>query len=184
MSASGEDGPAQASASAAPDSGVEAPRRHLAWLSVGIAAAVVVLDQLTKRWAVNALANGRIIDVVGSLRFNLTYNSGMAFSRGTGVGPVIGLVALVVVVALLASLRRNGSVWSSIGLGLVIGGAIGNVLDRLFRSGHGFLGGSVVDFIDVQWWPVFNVADAAITVGGVILVAGSLLGGRRTSAPE
>ena len=55
---------------------------------------------------------------------------------------------------------------SAVGIGLVIGGAIGNVLDRLFRAGDGFLGGAVVDFIDLQWWPVFNVADMAITVGG------------------
>jgi signal peptidase II len=160
----------------------QAPPRHLTLLSVVIAGVVVLLDQLTKRWAVNALANGRTVDVVGSLRFNLTHNSGMAFSRGTGVGPVIGVVALVVVVVLLASLRRNGSVVSTVGLGLVIGGAIGNVLDRLFRSGEGFLGGAVVDFIDLQWWPVFNVADAAITTGGVILVVGSLFGGRRAQA--
>ena len=137
------------------------PSRRHALLAVGIAAAVVLVDQLTKRWAVNRLSGGRTVDVVGSLRFNLTFNSGMAFSRGTGLGPVIGIVALVVVVLLLASLRRNDSVLSTIGLGLVIGGAIGNVLDRLFRSGSGsFLGGSVVDFIDLQWWPVFNVADS------------------------
>ena len=162
----------------------EAPPRHLRELGVAIAVAVVVLDQVTKHWAVNALSNGRTIDVVGSLRFNLTHNSGMAFSRGTGVGPVIGVIALVVVVLLLASLRRNGSVVSTIGLGLVIGGAIGNVLDRLFRSGEGFLGGAVVDFIDLQWWPVFNVADSAITVGGAILVVGSLTGGRRARTVE
>ncbi len=161
-----------------------APARHLSLLSVGIAAAVVLLDQLTKRWAVNALAHGHIVDVLGSLRFNLTYNSGMAFSRGRGIGPIIGVVALVVVVVLLFSLRRNDSVVSTVGLGLVIGGALGNVLDRVFRAGDGFLGGAVVDFIDLQWWPVFNVADAAITVGGVILVVGSLVGSRRARTVE
>ena len=70
---------------------------------------------------------------MGSLRFNLTFNSGMAFSQGRGVGPFIGVVALVVIVVLLVSLRRTGSMLSAVGIGLVIGGAIGNVSDRLFR---------------------------------------------------
>ena len=85
------------------------------------------------------------------------------------------------IVVLLVSLRRTGSMLSAVGIGLVIGGAIGNVSDRLFRAGDGFLGGAVVDFIDLQWWPVFNVADMAVTVGGVILVLGSLLAGPRAS---
>lgn len=158
------------------------PSRRQALLAVVIAAAVVLIDQLTKHWAVHRLSGGRTVDVVGSLRFNLTYNSGMAFSRGKGLGPVIGVIALVVIVALLASLRRNGSILSTVGLGLVIGGAVGNILDRLFRDGNGFLGGTVVDFIDLQWWPVFNVADSAITVGGIILVVGSLIGSKKARA--
>ena len=60
--------------------------------------------------------------------------------------------------------------WTIFIPGMVIGGAIGNVCDRLFRSGNGFLRGEVIDFIDLQWWPVFNVADIAITVGGVLLI--------------
>jgi signal peptidase II len=158
------------------------PSRRQALLAVVIAAAVVLIDQLTKHWAVHRLSGGRTVDVVGSLRFNLTYNSGMAFSRGKGLGPVIGVIALVVIVALLASLRRNGSILSTVGLGLLIGGAVGNILDRLFRDGNGFLGGTVVDFIDLQWWPVFNVADSAITVGGIILVVGSLIGSKKARA--
>jgi len=158
------------------------PSRRQALLAVVIAAAVVLIDQLTKHWAVHRLSGGRTVDVVGSLRFNLTYNSGMAFSRGKGLGPVIGVIALVVIVALLASLRRNGSILSTVRLGLLIGGAVGNILDRLFRDGNGFLGGTVVDFIDLQWWPVFNVADSAITVGGIILVVGSLIGSKKARA--
>jgi signal peptidase II len=133
---------------------------------------------------VRRLSGGRTVDVVGSLRFNLTFNSGMAFSQGRGIGPFIGVVALVVIVVLLVSLRRTGSMLSAVGIGLVIGGAIGNVSDRLFRAGDGFLGGAVVDFIDLQWWPVFNVADMAVTTGGVILVLGSLLAGRSEPAVD
>jgi len=158
------------------------PSRRQALLAVVIAAAVVLIDQLTKHWAVHRLSGGRTVDVVGSLRFNLTYNSGMAFSRGKGLGPVIGVIALVVIVALLASLRRNGSILSTVGLGLVIGGAVGNILVRVFTDGNCFLGGTVVDFIDLQWWPVFNVADSAITVGGIILVVGSLIGSKKARA--
>jgi signal peptidase II len=158
--------------------------RQLTVLSVVIAGAVVLLDQLTKAWAVHSLSDGHTVDLVGSLRLNLTYNSGMAFSRGKGAGPFIAVLALVVIVVLLASLRRTGSVLSSVGLGLVIGGAIGNLLDRLFRSGDGFLGGEVVDFIDAQWWPVFNVADMAITIGGAILIVSSIVAGRRARVVE
>lgn len=150
-----------------------------------VAALVVVLDQMTKSWAVNALAEGRIIHVVWTLRFSLGFNSGMAFSKATGYGPLIGVVATVAVVWLSLSLRRADSFGSAIGVALVTGGAAGNLLDRIFR-GRGWLHGSVVDFIDLQWWPVFNIADSAITVGGVILVAGVLLspGGRRDLAPD
>lgn len=144
-----------------------------------VAAAVVVVDQITKWWAQRALGDGEEIRVVGSLlKFTLTYNSGMAFSRGEGLGPVIGVVALVVIVVLLASLRRESSRLGQVVLAVVVGGAAGNIVDRLFR-GKGFLRGSVVDFIQLPRWPVFNVADMAVTCGGVTLVVAALLAGRR-----
>ncbi len=138
---------------------------------VAVAALVVVLDQLTKQWALWALADGPI-DVVGSLRLNLVFNDSAAFSLGggntTGIA-LIGLVVVAVIVRLgLRAERRQGAV----GLGIVLGGAVGNLADRAFRAGDGFLGGSVVDMVDVQWWPVFNLADAALWVGiGVLLLA-------------
>jgi len=109
--------------------------RSLTLVSVGVAALVVLADQLSKTWAVRHLSGGRTVEVIGSLRFNLTFNSGMAFSQGRGVGPFIGVVALAVIVVLLVSLRRTGSMLSAVGIGLVVGGAIGNVADRLFRAG-------------------------------------------------
>jgi signal peptidase II len=148
---------------------------RLTGLTVAVAFAVVAVDQLTKRWAVDRLSDGRDVDLVWTLRLHLAFNSGMAFSQGRGLGPVIGVVALVVVVALLVSLRRGGSTLAAVSVGLVVGGAAGNVADRLFRTGGGgFLSGAVVDFIDLQWWPVFNVADACIVVGGLLLAASSL----------
>jgi signal peptidase II len=147
--------------------------------SVLIAVVIVVVDQLTKAWALSAL-DDRNVDVFWKLRFHLTRNSGMAFSRGEGLGPVIGIVALVVVAALLVSLRRQSGTAGTIAVGLVIGGAAGNVVDRLFRS-PGWLRGEVIDFIDVQFWPIFNVADMAITIGGLLLVFGSVAASRRSN---
>lgn len=151
-------------------------------LLLPIALAVVVLDQLTKHWAVNALSDGHTVSVVWTLRFVLGFNSGMAFSKATGLGPLIGVVATVAVVWLLSSLRKAGSRMSAVGMALVGGGAAGNVVDRLFR-GPGWFRGSVVDFIDLQWWPVFNVADSAITVGGCLLVLGAVLASRTAQDP-
>jgi signal peptidase II len=146
--------------------------------ALAIAAAVVVVDQLTKEWALDALADGPI-DVLWTLRFNLAFNKGMAFSQGTGLGPIIGVVALCVVVALLVSVGRSSSRLYPLAVGLITGGAVGNLLDRLFRE-PGWLRGAVVDFIDLQWWPVFNVADIGVTVGGALLLFTSL---QRSSPP-
>lgn len=152
--------------------------RHLG-LTLGVALAVYTLDQLTKWWALERLSDGRTVDVVGSLRFNLAFNSGAAFSQGTGLGPVIALVAIVVVVALLWTSRSATSRTSAVAVGLVVGGAVGNLSDRLLREGPGgFLGGAVVDFVDLQWWPIFNVADAGVVVGGILLVLSAGLAGR------
>jgi signal peptidase II len=166
---------AEAAAAATPNSSTRGGFSLLP--SLILATVWVVGDQLSKRWAVNELTD-RNIDLVGSLRFNLHFNSGMAFGRGTGFGPVIGVVAIIVVVALLVSLRRSDSRMSAIAVGLVIGGALGNVLDRLFR-GEGWFRGAVVDFIDLQWFPIFNVADIGINVGAGLLLLGALLTARR-----
>lgn len=145
--------------------------RRAAALSV----AVVVLDQVTKHWAQEALAGGRTIEVAWTLRFALGYNSGFAFSTGTGWGPWIGLAAVAVVSVMAVAMKRADNEGSRIGLSLIIGGAVGNIVDRLFR-GDGWMRGRVIDFIDLQWWPVFNVADSAITVGGVLLALVALRG--------
>ena len=139
-----------------------------------IALVVVLLDQLTKHWAVNRLSDGRIIEVVWTLQFNLAFNSGMAFSRGRGMGPYIAVVATLVIVWLLVSLRSGGTKLGALGMGLLIGGAAGNLIDRMFR-GDAWLRGSVVDFIDFQWFPIFNIADIAVNVGAGLLILNSIL---------
>ena len=142
-----------------------------------IAVAVVVLDQVTKHWAVNRLADDDTIHVVWTLQFNLAFNSGMAFSRASGFGPVIAVVATVVIVWLLASLHTASSKLSTFGMGCLIGGAAGNLIDRVFRD-EAWLRGSVVDFIDFQWFPIFNIADIAINVGAASLILNAILSGR------
>lgn len=150
-----------------------APQRSSIGLSLLIAAVVVVVDQLTKHWAVNALSDRESRHVIWKLHWNLAFNSGMAFSRAQGIGPYIGALALVVVVAMVLSLRRSKGLGSSVAVGLVVGGAIGNIVDRLFR-GDGWLHGSVVDFIDLEFWPIFNVADMGVSIGGVLILIAAL----------
>lgn len=149
------------------------PPRRLG-LVAAIGLLVIALDQGTKHWALNRLDEGPI-DVIGSLRFNLRFNPGAAFSLGSGgrFGPWIALLAIVVV-ATLAMGYPSRFRFGAIAAGLITGGALGNLIDRAFRGDEGFLHGAVVDFIDLQWWPVFNIADAAICVGAVLLVLVSL----------
>lgn len=146
------------------------------WALVAI---IVTVDQLTKHWALGRLAGGRTIDLVGSLRFNLAFNRGMAFSRGSGLGPIIGALAFLIVIGIVLWMRRSARGLPAVAAGLIVGGAIGNLVDRLFR-GEAWLRGAVVDFIDLQWFPVFNVADSAITIGAVLMVLASL---RQRPAP-
>ena len=154
------------------------PARRLA-LGGSVAAVVVGLDQVTKTWALNALDEGPR-HVVWTLRFNLSFNSGAAFGLGQGLAPLLVAVAVVLLVVLLGMGRTAGTTAPGLcALGLVIGGAAGNLADRLFRD-HG---GAVVDFIDLQWWPVFNVADTAITCGALLLVLTASTGGMRSAEP-
>jgi signal peptidase II len=139
-----------------------------------VAVGWVLADQLTKWWAVSSLQDDTI-DVVWTLRFQLLKNYGASFSLGAGYGAWIGILALVVVGILV---WKGGSVRSRLGavaLGMIVGGALGNVLDRAFRSDSGFLQGGVIDFIDFQWWPVFNIADIGVVCGAILLVISTLL---------
>jgi len=142
------------------------------WSTLWLSALVVLADQVTKHWAVNHLADGHTVDIVWTLRFKLGFNSGMAFSQAEGLGPIIGVLALVAIVVLAFVVRQSDTRTGSFAAAAILGGAAGNVADRLFR-GDGWLHGAVVDFIDLQWWPVFNIADMAITIGGAILVIGA-----------
>lgn len=157
-------------------------RIPIPWALPVVAVVVYVLDQATKHWALQDLQDGPI-DLVGSLRLNLAFNTGAAFSGGTGLGPLIAVVVFVVVILLILGRHRViDSAVGTVAVGMIAGGAVGNLSDRLLRAGDGFLGGAVVDFVDLQWWPVFNVADAAVVVGGLMLVLDSMRSGSASTA--
>jgi signal peptidase II len=145
------------------------------WLLAGIAAFVVGLDQLTKHLALQELTDSEPVRILGGLVYlSLTRNSGAAFSMASGHTWVFPLVALVVVgwIAFMA-IRLRSLPWA-VALGLVLGGALGNVTDRIFRA-PGPLLGHVVDMISVfgpygRHFPVFNIADSALTCGVVLAI--------------
>ncbi len=138
--------------------------------AAAVAALSIAVDQATKSWALDALAGRDPIHVIGSLQLALGFNSGVAFSLGEGSGVTVVPLALVVIGVVVYVARRLPGRLAATAVGLVVGGAIGNVIDRLLRDHDG----AVVDFIDLQWWPVFNVADACIVVGGALLALCSL----------
>ena len=167
-----EAGASLSSATTAPDH-PRAPRgassRHLAVL--GLAAATAYgIDQATKAWALDALADGRPREVIGSfLRFQLTHNPGAAFSLGTNSTIFITAIAVAVVIAVLFTARKLRSTGWALAFGLIVGGAVGNLTDRFLRPPGGGKG-YVVDFLQLPNWPIFNVADIAICAAAALVV--------------
>lgn len=139
-------------------------RRRL-FVASGVGAVIIAGDQITKSLAIARLHGPE--HVIGPFGLNLQFNSGVAFSLFTGASGVI-VAAVVAVVALLVVVTwQSQSVPMSVGLGMVLGGALGNLSDRVFRGHHG----AVVDFITLTHWPTFNVADASISLGAVLIAA-------------
>ena len=155
--------------------------RQRALLVAVIVVAVVFLDQLTKTWAVASLADGPVSIIGTDVQLALSRNTGGAFSLLQGMTPVLAVLAIVLVVFLVRAARRTDGLVAVVALALVLGGAIGNLSDRVLRS-PGFLRGAVVDFVRVGGFPTFNVADAAITSGAILLVGWSIFGGGRDRA--
>ena len=151
------------------------PRRRLRLL-LTVAGVVLVLDIVTRVRAVRGLTPGQPVSVIGdTVTWTLVRNSGAAFSMATGYTWVLTLIATGVVIGIIWMGRRLVSPWWAIGLGMILGGAMGNLVDRFFRS-PGPLRGHVVDFLSIGWWPVFNVADPSVVGGAILLVVLSLLG--------
>jgi signal peptidase II len=150
--------------------------RHGAALLAVVAVAVLALDVATKVWVVAELEGRRTLELLGGqLLIRVSRNPGAAFSFAEGATVVFTAIAVAVVVVIVRVSRRLGSLGWAVSLGLLLGGASGNLVDRLFRS-PGPARGAVVDFIDFQVFPSFNVADSAITVGAVLAVLLSIRG--------
>lgn len=145
-------------------------------LAFALAAVWLVLDIVTKAVAVAQLSPRRPVELVdGVLELDLLRNAGSAFSFAPGYTAVLSLVAVAVVVVVVRIAGRLRSTAWAIAFGLLLGGALGNLTDRIFRA-PGVLRGHVVDFIALPHWPVFNIADSGITIAAVLIVVLSLLG--------
>ena len=152
------------------------PSRRRLRLLLTVASIVLSLDVVTKVLAVRLLSPGQPVSIIGdTVTWTLVRNSGAAFSMATGYTWVLTLVASAVVVGIVWMGRRLRSPWWALGLGMILGGALGNLVDRFLRS-PGPLRGHVVDFLSIGWWPVFNVADSAVVGGAILLVVLSVLG--------
>lgn len=142
-------------------------------LVLGVVAVVIVADQLTKTWAEHRLARGPM-HVLGPLNLRLLYNTGFSFSLGAGHPLLVSILAAVIAGGLLVYALVTSPVGRSVACALVVGGAFSNLADRVFRHHHG----AVIDFISLPHWPVFNVADACITVGVLLLIVQGVRAGR------
>ena len=146
-------------------------------LGLAIGALVVVADQITKWLSITSFETDPITVVPGLLWFVHTENPGAAFSFFQDGGSVLAVVAMVAAVVVTVALFSPRPRWEAIAFGLVLGGAVGNLIDRLTR-GEGLLDGAVVDWIQVPDFPVFNLADSAITVAVVFLLVMTFRTGR------
>jgi signal peptidase II len=160
-----------------------APRSRRVLALYGTAAAVLALDQLTKHLVVTNLAGRPPLDLIGDVvQLRYTTNSGGAFSLLTGAPLFFGIMAMVIIGGIVYASRRAQPLSMLVVLGLILGGALGNLTDRLLRDGDaGLLRGEVVDFVKVGIWPVFNVADSCVVVGGILL---ALMLGRAEREPD
>jgi len=179
---------------AARGDGESVPAGCLFWWGVAVAAAILVLDQLSK-WAVTGLLfdpacvtppvtqPGCAVAVLPFFNLALVYNPGVTFGLGGGAGPLLlSALAIAIAAGLLVWLRRIDSPLLAVAVGGIMGGAVGNVVDRLRF-------GAVVDFLDVYipgstlpHWPTFNIADSASVVGVTLIVIDGLIAGRKKTA--
>ena len=144
------------------------------------ASAVAVADQVTKIWATEGLSDGPVEVFGETLQLRLTRNPGGAFSLATGLTPVLAVLAAVMAVVIVRVTRRTDDRIMAYALAGVLGGAVGNLVDRIFRD-PGVLRGHVVDFIDPSFWPTFNVADCGISIGVVLVL---IRGWKDAPAPD
>jgi len=139
-----------------------------------VAALTLGLDSATKIWAVNNLSARNPVEILGSFfQLTLVRNPGAAFSFATGATIVFTCIAVAAVIAILYYSSKITSLGWATTLGLLLGGVLGNLTDRLFRS-PGFLKGEVIDWLELTHWPVFNLADSAIVVAAFLAIVLSI----------
>ena len=126
-----------------------------------------LFDFATKAWALQSLSSEPRKVIGNFLQFTLVHNSGAAFSFATGLTILFSLLALAVVIAVIYFAARITSAGWQLTIGLLLGGVLGNLTDRIFRE-PSFLSGHVIDWIQIPHWPVFNIADSAICVAAAI----------------
>jgi signal peptidase II len=157
---------------------VERRVRRSALVLLGTAAAVLALDQISKAVAVATLRDGSLDLIPGALTLRYTTNTGGAFSLFTDAPWFFAAASATVCVLIVVFAFRPRSTLQAAALGMILGGALGNLADRVLR-GPG-VSGEVVDFIDTHIWPVFNLADSAVVLGAIVLALGSV----RTAPPD
>jgi signal peptidase II len=154
-------------------------RARLATLVYGVAAAAYLVDRISKWLVVSRLAGRPPVEVIrGVVQLNYTQNSGGAFGLGGSASWLFAGATIAVSIAIVVLSTRVHRSAVAVGMGLVLGGGLGNLTDRVIR-GEG-LSGRVVDYIDLRVWPVFNVADACIVVGALLILLSSA---RRSDRP-
>src|ERR1700722_8680218 len=176
-------GPAEADKPGGPAGPEAGPPRRRVLVLLAVAIGVLVLDIVTKVIVVATLSDRAPVSLLGGfLKLRMDRNPGAAFSFGTGLTVLFSLIAITVIVVILRSSRRIGSTAWAVTLGLLLGGATGNLVDRIFRA-PGVFRGWVVDWIQIPHWPVFNLPDSALVCGGTLAVLlsarGIRLDGRR-----
>jgi len=180
----GPDASAETAASAVPgasdapatDTAAARPRRRRVLVLIGMAALAYLLDLLSKLWVVHSLEHHDPVNVLGHyLQLDATRNAGAAFGMGQGMTIVFTLIAVGVIAVIVRLSRRLYSTPWAIALGLLLGGAFGNLTDRVFRAPGGFQG-RVVDFVAPEHFAIFNLADSAICCGGALIVLLSFRG--------
>lgn len=142
-------------------------RRYI--LAVGISSTVVIVDLVTKRWASIEFATRPREVIAGFLGFTFTENPGSALSLFPDAGAFLGVAAILVALGVLYALRKERPFLEVVAFGLIVAGASGNLVDRIFR-GPGLLDGKVIDWINLWWIPTFNVADMAVTFSVALLL--------------
>jgi signal peptidase II len=142
-------------------------RRYL--IGLGIATTIVFADLLTKRYAALNFDGNPVEVIPGFFGFTFVENPGGAFGVFQNGGVIIGIAAVIITLVVLVALASERPMAETIALGLVVGGAVGNLVDR-FARGDGIIDGAVIDWVELWWIPTFNIADSSVTVAVALLL--------------